>query len=95
VTGQANYFSYLLLEAHLESLLRFWKIFWIDATSAETIELSLRDIVGEPEAQAAKIKPSVASVLQWLSHIEHEWLAIFDNADGDPHVVAKYMPPGN
>jgi Tetratricopeptide repeat len=95
VTGQENYFSYLLLEAHLESLLRFWKIFWIDATSAETIELSLRDIVGEPEAQAARIKPSAVSVLQWLSHIEHEWLAIFDNADGDPRVVAKYMPPGN
>jgi hypothetical protein len=95
MTGQEKYFGCVLLEAYLESLLSFWKIFWIDATSAETIELSLRDIADEPEAQAARIKPSAASVLRWLSQIEHEWLAVFDNADGDPRIVAKYMPPGN
>src|ERR1700729_2134221 len=95
MTGQEKYFGCVLLEAYLENLLSFWKIFWIDATSAETIELSLRDIADEPEAQAARIKPSAASVLRWLSQIEHEWLAVFDNADGDPRIVAKYMPPGN
>ncbi|KIM72259.1 hypothetical protein PILCRDRAFT_26192, partial [Piloderma croceum F 1598] len=46
---------------------RFWKIFWIDSTSAETIELSLQDIAGEPEAQASGVGLSVEDVLQWLS----------------------------
>src|SRR3984957_19480121 len=74
---------------------RFWKVFWIDSTSAETIELSLRDIAGEQEAQASAVGQSAKSVLQWLSHIEHDLMMIFDNADGDPHMVAKYMPTGN
>jgi len=25
----------------------------------------------------------------------HEWLLIFDNADSEPDVVTKFMPPGN
>src|ERR1700733_7660838 len=77
------------------NMLRFWKIFWIDSTSAETIELSLREIAGEPAAQASGVGQSAESILQWLSRIEHDWLVIFDNADGDPRVVAKYMPASN
>jgi hypothetical protein len=84
-----------MLTYDFANMLRFWKVFWIDSTSAETIELSLRDIAGEQEAQASAVGQSAKSVLQWLSHIEHDWMMIFDNADGDPHIVAKYMPTGN
>jgi NB-ARC domain len=77
------------------NFLRFWKIVWIDSTTAQTIELSLQEISGEPEAQAPGVEQSAESVLRWLSRVEHDWLLIFDNADGDPHVVAKYMPTGN
>ncbi|KIM72652.1 hypothetical protein PILCRDRAFT_47909, partial [Piloderma croceum F 1598] len=55
----------------------------------------LQDIAGEPEAQASGVGLSVEDVLQWLSHKECDWLMIFDNADGDPRVVAKYIPTGN
>jgi Flp pilus assembly protein TadD len=94
-TGKEKFTRFRLLHVHLEDLFRFWRIFWIDATSAETIELSLRDIADEPEAQTAGTQQSAESVLRWLSRIEHEWLVIFDNADSDPGVVAKYMPAGN
>jgi len=29
---------------------RFWRIFWLDATTAETLELSMRDIATDPDA---------------------------------------------
>ena len=76
-------------------LLRFWRIFWVDATSAETIQLSLQDIAADPDARASGVKGSVESVLGWLSRVEGEWLIVFDNVDGDPYVVAQYFPGGN
>ena len=66
------------------NMLRFWKIFWIDSTSAETIELSLQEISGEPEAQVSGVDHSAESVLRWLSHVEHDWLLIFDNEERTP-----------
>jgi hypothetical protein len=41
------------------------------------------------------VKPSTESVFGWISTIEHEWLLVFDNADGDPDEVAQFFPPGN
>jgi tetratricopeptide (TPR) repeat protein len=84
-----------MLTCGFVNMLRFWKVLWIDSTSAETIELSLQEVAGDPEVQVSGVDHSAQSVLQWLSHIEHDWLLIFDNADGDPRVVAKYMPTGN
>jgi hypothetical protein len=78
------------------TLLRFWRIFWIDASNNETAMQSFRDIAaGDPEAKASGVERSVESVLQWISRIQHEWLLVFDNADGEPDVVAKFIPPGN
>src|SRR5271170_603846 len=76
-------------------MFRFWEIFWIDATSKETIGLSLQGIASHPDAQAAAIKPSTASVLQWLSRIKHDWLLIFDGADGTPGMIPQFLPQGN
>ena len=72
---------------------RFW-IFWIDASSVETMEQSFKAIAGESVAQAAGVEASAISVKRWLSCIDQEWLLIFDNADGDPNHVGKYIPPG-
>ena len=77
------------------ALLRFWQIFWIDASSNEAAKQSFRGIAGDPEAQASGVEDLMESVLQWISRIEHEWLLIFDNADSEPDVVAKFRPPGN
>jgi hypothetical protein len=77
------------------NLLRFWRIFLIDSASAKTIDLSLQEITSKPEAQASGVGQSAESVHQWLSCVECDWLMIFDNADGDPCIVTKYMPMGN
>src|ERR1700735_2798554 len=86
----------LWLECSLIDLLfRFWKVFWLDATTNETIELSIRDIANDPEARASGVERSAKSVLQWLSRIEHDWLLVFDNAGGADKGVAEYIPHGN
>ena len=36
--------------------LRFWRIFWIDATNDETIKFSYQMIAGYPEATASGVK---------------------------------------
>ena len=73
-------------------MLRFYRIIWVDATSAETIQLSLRDIASDPEAKALNVEDSTESVLRWLSRIDDEILILFDNANAD---IAEYIPSGN
>jgi len=71
-------------------------VFWIDASSHESITLSLKGISGISAARDSGVDGSVQSVLQWISHIQEEWLIVFDNADDLlPQVVAKFFPPGN
>ena len=73
-------------------MLRFYIIIWVDATSAETIQLSLRDVAGDPEAKARNVEDSTESVLRWLSGMEGEWLIVLDDANAD---IAKYIPSGD
>ena len=73
---------FLLVDRSLIILVRFWRVFWVDATTADTIELSLRDIAADPDAQACRVERSAKSVLQWLSRVERDWLIMFDNASG-------------
>ena len=71
-------------------------MFWVDASSHESITMSLRGLSNIPPAQASGVDGSVESVLQWISCIPEEWLIVFDNADAPPpEEVAKYFPPGN
>ena len=71
-------------------------VFWVDASSEESIVVSLRGISSNFAAQASCLDDSVESVLQWISGIQEEWLIVFDNADVPPvHVVEKYIPSGN
>ena len=58
-------------------------MFWVDASSVESITVSLKSIYGMPATQGLGVDDSVESVLQWLSHIQEEWCIVFDNAD-DP-----------
>ena len=71
-------------------------MFWVDASSRESIEISLRGISNIPAARDFGVDGSVHSVLQWISCIQEEWLSVFDNADDPPpDVVAKFFPSGN
>src|SRR5882762_6591705 len=76
-------------------MFRFRRIFWVDATTAATIELSLRDIATGTDARASGIEHSAKSVVHWLSGIENDWLIVFDNANTDHVSVAEYIPQGN
>ena len=71
-------------------------MFWIDASSLESITMSLKGISNLSAAQASRVDGSVDSVLEWISCIQEEWLMVFDNADDlRPETVAKFIPPGN
>jgi hypothetical protein len=75
---------------------RLSHVFWVDASSVDSITMSLRGISCIPAAQASCLDDSVVSVLQWLSGIQEEWLIVFDNADDLPfYVVDRFIPPGN
>jgi hypothetical protein len=75
---------------------RLSHVFWVDASSEESITMSLRGISSISAAKASCLDDSVESVLQWISGIQEEWLIVFDNADNPSvYVVDKFIPPGN
>ena len=75
---------------------RLSHMFWVDASSEESITMSLRGISSISAAQASCLDDSVESVLQWMSGIREEWLIVFDNADNiSVDVVERFIPPGN
>src|SRR5271155_5996727 len=60
------------------------------------MEMALKGISSLPAAQASGLDGSIKSTLQWISHIQEEWLIVFDNADKPPpEVVARFFPLGN
>ena len=72
---------------------RFSYIFWVDASSQESIATSLKGLSNISTAQASGVDGSVESVLKWISCITEEWLIVFDNADNpSPEVVAGFIP---
>lgn len=73
---------------------RFWRTFWIDASSSETLELGLKSIAHDPEAKAVGVGTSARSVLSWLSTVESNALLIYDNADRRPEDIEPYIPTG-
>ncbi|KAF9002784.1 hypothetical protein BDQ17DRAFT_1356811 [Cyathus striatus] len=69
-------------------------VFWTDAASEDTVEQGLKEIYNTNIAGSANAPPfSIASVLTWISELEHGWLMILDNAEQPMEVVEKYLPP--
>ncbi|KAJ6536321.1 hypothetical protein B0H19DRAFT_962838, partial [Mycena capillaripes] len=64
----------------------FSEILYIDATSEQTVEISLQTI-----APAAAGKSAEAS-LRWLAGKREEWLLFFDNADDTKLDLSKFFP---
>lgn len=67
--------------------LRFWGVFYIDATSRETITTGLTAL-----AKAAKAGGSPEEGLKWLASQQERWLLVFNNAD-DPKVNLREFFP--
>ncbi|KAI4161334.1 MAG: hypothetical protein LQ342_005001 [Letrouitia transgressa] len=68
----------------------FWGVFWVDASSTESLErgyLQVADICG--------LESQVAVVKRWLSNVSKPWALILDNAD-DPRLdLSPHFPVGN
>ena len=74
---------------------RFSYVFWIDASSEDTIAVGLKGLCSHPEAKAAGISVSSKSASIWIASLQGDWLLVFDNADGAPEVVEKFIPSGS
>jgi len=79
----------------MTSKYKFSHVFWIDASSEDTIALGLRGLCSHPEAKAAGVFMSSESALIWIGSLQSEWLLVFDSADGAPEVVEKFIPSGS
>ncbi|OOQ84544.1 tetratricopeptide repeat domain-containing protein [Penicillium brasilianum] len=67
----------------------FWGVFWIDASSEETVKHSYARI-----AKVGGVEPNENAAKNWLSTLQQPWLLLVDNAD-DPEVdVIRYLPKG-
>ncbi|KAL8921610.1 MAG: hypothetical protein Q9172_003935 [Xanthocarpia lactea] len=68
----------------------FWGIFWLDASSAESLERSYLQI-----AEACGLEARMPVVKRWLADLPEPWALILDNAD-DPRLdISPYFPVGN
>ncbi len=70
--------------------IRFWAIFWIDASSQTTAQQGFLEI-----ARACEIKEDLKAVRQWLSNTHEPWLLIIDNADDPSMDVSEFFPASN
>lgn len=68
---------------------RYWGIFWIDASSNDSILHSIKRIAG-----ALDVEQDVEAVRQKLADTEHIWLLVFDNVDDSSISLAEYFPTG-
>lgn len=70
--------------------IRFWGIFWIDATSYITANQGFLEI-----SRICGIDKDPQIVRQWLSNTQNNWLLIIDNADDPSMDISKFFPTGN
>ena len=69
---------------------RFWGIFWIDASSHVTAHQGFLEI-----SRICGVDEDPKAGRQWLSNAQDHWLLIIDNAD-DPYIdVSEFFPKGN
>ena len=69
---------------------RFWGIFWIDASSYITAQQGFLEI-----SRTCGVEEDPKAVRQWLSNIQDPWLLIIDNADDPSLDVSDFFPTGN
>ncbi|KIK05193.1 hypothetical protein K443DRAFT_642438, partial [Laccaria amethystina LaAM-08-1] len=73
----------------------FSHVFWIDASSTDTITQGLRGICNLPEAQSFSLDGSPQSALWWINSLGDNYAMVFDNADNlTPEELEQYHPSG-
>jgi hypothetical protein len=74
----------------LLTIIRFWGIFWVDASSNKAAEESFLKI-----ARVCKLEEDFEATKRWLANIEDQWLLVIDNAD-DPSIdISRFFPNGD
>jgi len=69
--------------------LRFWGIFWVDASSVENAERAFAGL-----ARLGGMGDTFANGMYWLTVLDMPWLLVIDNAD-DPKIdYSRFFPPG-
>lgn len=76
------------------SFKRFPRVFWIDATSADTIKQCFKSIGDDQQVNSSGDYESPQAALRWLSTLADPWLLIIDNADHEPNTIEVYLPYG-
>jgi hypothetical protein len=71
----------------LRSMPRFSEVFFVDASSSNTITIDLENI-----AQAKAAGESLQDALAWLAEQNGEWLLLFNNADDKTLNIGNYFP---
>ena len=69
---------------------RYWGIFWIDASSHQTVERAYEDV-----SAVCGLNQNMQQTMRWLSNKEDPWLIIIDNADDPSLDISSYFPAGN
>ena len=70
--------------------IRFWGIFWIDASSHITAQQGFLGV-----SQMCGVDEDPKAVRRWLSITQDYWLLILDNADEPAIDVSEFFPTGN
>jgi hypothetical protein len=74
----------------LLTAIRFWAIFWIDASSQAAAQQGFMEI-----ARICGVEENPKVVRRWLSNIQDHWLLIIDNADDPSMDVSEFFPTRN
>jgi hypothetical protein len=75
---------------HMLRCYRYWGVFWIDASTCDSIRRCLTQI-----AVILQVEKDIDSVKRVLANTSHVWLLVFDNADDPDLSVAPYFPAGD
>ena len=68
-------------------------MFWIDASTRNTLEQSYRAIAAENIKGYCQADNAARSVTKWLGNLDCAWLLIMDNTD-DPDLLPGFWPQG-
>ena len=69
---------------------RYWGIFWIDASTRDSIHRCLTQI-----ALVLRVDQDVESIKRALANTPQTWLLVFDNADNPNIPLVPYFPAGD
>ncbi|KIW02607.1 uncharacterized protein PV09_06055 [Verruconis gallopava] len=79
-----------------DNRLRYWGIFWIDASTTENAEASFAKIDQQVRDGSNHSKEgSCSAAMHWLLQCKKPWLIVLDNADDPDMDLSRFIPAGS